>query len=114
MPFSTQNARSDGPCDKNSRWRRYTFTRHDFFKPDDDGTKRVVRFYHLPEEEGLPDPVIYEAEDLVLVAPPGQVPLVDTLNEQVDGFYGLCEGYVLCLFAWLFSFYVFIIYIIAY
>ena len=99
MPFGTQNARSDGPCDKNSRWRLYTFTRHDFFKPDSDSTKRVVRFYHLPEEEGLPDPVIYEAEDLVLVPPPGQVPLVDTLNEQVDGFYGLCEGYVLCSLA---------------
>lgn len=105
MPFVTQNARSDGPCDKNSRWRLYTFTRHDFFKPDDDDTKRVVRFYHLPEEEGLSDPVIYEAEDLILVAPSGQIPLVDTENEQVNGFYGLCEGYVLrLLIGWLFSF----------
>ena len=96
VTHSSQVGRTDHPCDPDSRWRKYSFNRHDR-RNMMNGIYRTVYFYTPESEKDRPDPDIYEAEDLLMPPAGVDVPrLRDIGNNLVDtygpGHYGLCEG----------------------
>jgi hypothetical protein len=96
VTHSSQVGRTDHPCDPDSRWRKYSFNRHDR-RNMMNGIYRTIYFYTPESEKDRPDPDIYEAEDLLMPPAGVDVPrLRDIGNNLVDtygpGYYGLCEG----------------------
>ena len=96
VTHSSQVGRTDHPCDPDSRWRKYSFNRHDR-RNMINGIYRTIYFYTPESEKDRPDPDIYEAEDLLMPPAGVNVPrLKDIGNNLADtygpGYYGLCEG----------------------
>ena len=98
VTHSSQVGRTDHPCDPNSRWRKYAFNRHDR-RNMISGVYRTIYFYTPESEKNLPDPDIYEAEDLLLPPAGVDVPRLKDIgngllnvNGTKDNMYGLCEG----------------------
>ena len=59
------------------------------------GVYRTIYFYTPESEKDLPDPDIYEAEDLLLI--PGGVPVLNDIGDNLQYYYGPghyknCEG----------------------
>ena len=98
VTHSSQVGRTDHPCDPNSRWRKYAFNRHDR-RNMISGVYRTIYFYTPESEKDLPNPDIYEAEDLLLPPAGVDVPRLKDIgngllnvNGTKDNMYGLCEG----------------------
>ena len=94
VTHSSQVGRTDHPCDPNSRWRKYAFNRHDR-RNMISNVYRTIYFYTPESEKDLPDPDIYEAEDLLLI--PAGVPVLNNIGTNRrfyfgQGSYGNCEG----------------------
>ena len=82
VTHAARGGRPDHPCDAHSRWRKYSFIRHDreFLLTD---TKRKLFIEYEPNEvASLPPPVFYEAEDAVMVGYEA-----DTKSAPKDSYY---------------------------
>ena len=82
LTHATRGGRPDHPCDPYSRWRRYSFIRHDRETLLTDTKKQLIIEYDADEVASLPAPTLYEAEDAVMVGYK-----VDTKSAPKDNYY---------------------------
>jgi len=82
LTHATRGGRPDHPCDAHSRWRRYSFIRHDREILLTDTKRKLFIEYDAEEVASLPAPVFYEAEHAVMVGYKN-----DTKSEPKDSYY---------------------------
>ena len=82
LTHAARGGRPDHPCDAHSRWRRYSFIRHDREILLTDTKRKLFIEYDAADVASLPPPVFYEAEDAVMVGYEA-----DTKSAPKDSYY---------------------------